>query len=280
MTPVANAKKIDEKYLGPNATCTLLKSAAGKDAYDVAIGLDLSCAVGAMPRFDCPSRCDERERHGRAYHDHENAAMKLPPSAANPAPGIRRPVAAGFSSNRPKPQPAYGIDPRASSEHGRNHGAGQAPWLYFSVERDLRGHRRLLRLRPAGCNPQAQREKRLVARHGRTARRRRGIRFFHYHAPAYMEGLRTRRRLSRSHGRLQGLQTPLSGGPSQVARPMPGLRKQKFTHRAAQLQFDDEDARGADGRYGFGSVPSPRNRSGHLRQLQEHLSDGAQEAAV
>ncbi len=47
-----------------------------------------------------------------------------------------------------------------------------------------------------------------------------------------------------------------------IARPVPGLRQQKFIYRAAQLQFDDEDARRADGRHGVGSVPAPETAQG------------------
>ncbi len=64
------------------------------------------------------------------------------------------------------------------------------------------------------------------------------------------------------------------------SEPVSGLRQQKQLHRAAQLQSDDEDADRSDGRQRVGCISAPGNRSGHLRQLQKRLPDGAQEAAV
>ena len=60
---------------------------------------------------------------------------------------------------------------------------------------------------------------------------------------------------------------------------MPGLRQQRHVHRAAQLQPDDEDEIGPMERLRHPRLPAARDRSRHLRQLQEHLSNRAQEAA-
>jgi len=78
--------------------------------------------------------------------------------------------------------------------------------LYFSVERDLRRSERLLGLRSARSDPQAQRQERMVARYRRAARRRGRVRLVHHHAPVRVEGFRPRGRVSRRHGGLQGLQ--------------------------------------------------------------------------
>ena len=102
----------------------------------------------------------------------------------------------------------------AARHDGRNHRARQAPRLHLSIERDLRRHRRLLRLRSARRDPQAQRQGRVVARDGRTARRRRGVRFVDHHAPADVGRVGPRRGVSRQARRLPQLQAPLSRRPS------------------------------------------------------------------
>ncbi len=98
--------------------------------------------------------------------------------------------------------------------------------------------------------------------------------------PRRVEGFRARRRFSRQARRLQGLQAPLSLRPSQGQAPVSGLREQRQLTEPRNFNLDDEDAGRADGRYGVARVPAPRDRSGHLRQLQKRLSDRAQTAAV
>ena len=89
---------------------------------------------------------------------------------------------------------------------------------------------------PLGRDPQAQRQGCVVARDGRAARRRRGVRLLDHHAPADVGGVGSRRRLSRQARRLPQLQAPLPRRSSAVARKMPRLRDDRHADRAAQLQ--------------------------------------------
>ena len=60
----------------------------------------------------------------------------------------------------------------------------------------------------------------------------------------------------------------------------PGLRDERIVHRASSLQPDAEDVRRPAGRYVGDGVLAAGDGSGHLREFQKHLSDGATEAAV
>ncbi len=104
------------------------------------------------------------------------------------------------------------------------------------------------------------------------------FRLVDHHASAHVEGVGPHRRVSRSHGRLQSLQTPVSRRPSQIAGTVSRLRQQKFVHRAAQFQLDDA-ARivGPMEDTASDSLSASGNGSGHLRQFQKHLPDGAQD---
>ena len=119
-----------------------------------------------------------------------------------------------------------------------------------------------------------------MARYGRAARRRRRLRLLDHHASAHVAGLGARRPVPRRAGRLQSLQASLSPRSFEGYLEVSGLRQQRLVYRTAQLQPDDEDAGRADGRHGVDGVPAAGDRSGHLRQLQERLSDRAQAAAV
>ena len=59
---------------------------------------------------------------------------------------------------------------------------------------------------------------------------------------------------------------------------MPGLRRRP--HRAAPLQPHVRDPRGPGPGRGLDRLPPPRDRPGHLPQLQERAADQPQEAAV
>ena len=75
---------------------------------------------------------------------------------------------------------------------------------------------------------------------------------------------------------LREAQAPRAASPTRAA--LPRLRRRPL--RAAQVQPDVRDPHGAGAGRGLGDLPAPRDRPGHLRELQERAPVRAQEAAV
>ncbi len=108
-------------------------------------------------------------------------------------------------------------------------------------------------------------------------------------APARVGGLRPPRRLHRPARRLPHLRAALPRRPPRrrARRPLPaqavqapGRGPRLRPHRGARLQphVRDDDRPGQGGR--LDRLPAPRDRAGHLHQLQERPAVLAQEAAV
>ncbi len=140
--------------------------------------------------------------------------------------------------------------PRPTRNDGRDHGARQAPRLHLSVERDLRRDQRLLGLRSARRRAQAQRQERVVARYGRTARRRRRVRFVDHHASA--DVWKASGHVEAFHDEMVDCKVckhRFRADHLNDRSTVPGLREQRLVYRAAQLQPDDADGDRPDGRH-------------------------------
>ena len=86
--------------------------------------------------------------------------------------------------------------------------------------------------------------------------------------------------LHRPAGRLPGV--PRAVPPRQARRPrgVPQLRRQAQLHRGPAVQPDVQDLRRPGRGGGRRGLPAPRDRAGHVPQLQERARDVAQAAAV
>ena len=178
-------------------------------------------------------------------------------------------------------------DGRDARHHGQDRRAVQAAGLHLPLLGDLRRPRLDVRLRPLRRPAEDQRQERVVARDAPGARRHRRPGLGDPPAPARLGGQRPPRRLHRPDGRLPRLRPALPRRPPRPGSPCPrkpskhpgeatGLRP----HRGARLQpHVRDDDRPGEG-LGRDGLPAPRDRAGHLRELQERPAVRAQEAAV
>ena len=104
--------------------------------------------------------------------------------------------------------------------------------------------------------------------------------------PEGLGGLGPRRRVLRPDGRLPRLQAPLPRRRSRErdlpaeAEQAPGPGPELRSHRGARLQPHVRDDDRAGQGVGHERLPPPRDRAGHLHQLQERAADRAPQAAV
>ena len=151
------------------------------------------------------------------------------------------------------------------------------PRVHFPLGRDLRRLPLHLRLRPARGQHAPQREERLVAFDGPTARRRRRPRCGHSVAPGGLGSLGAPGHLHRPPRRLSQLPRAVARG--QDRRCVPQLRIDR-PDRSACLQPDVQDPRRPGrGRRARG-VPAARDGPGHVRQFRQRAQHHAEEAAL
>ncbi len=170
-----------------------------------------------------------------------------------------------------------GAPGRQRRPDGEGGAAVPHPRLHLPVGRDLRRLPLHLRLRPARGQHAAQRQERLVARHGPAARRRGRPRCRHPRPPGRVGGLGPPGHLHRPPGRLQELPRALAG--RQDRRRLPQLRLAR-PHRGPGLQPDVQDPRRPGGGRGPRRLPAPRDGPGHVHQLRQRARHDAQEAAL
>ena len=157
----------------------------------------------------------------------------------------------------------------------------------FPSSRDLRRHRLDLRLRPLRRPAQDERQGRVVARDAPERDDIVALDSRDPPAPARVGGLGPPRRLHRPAGRLPHLQAalprrpPRRAGRARASRPScPGEGRDCDLTEARDFNLMFETTVGPVKESGVGRLPAPRDRAGHLRQLQERPAVHAQEAAV
>ena len=177
----------------------------------------------------CPRRRDRRRHRQRpsrgtragagivagvltGAHDRAHARDR----AAHPHPRLDCRPTSGFTPLRPRGLPGI-LAPHARNGSRPGRQPVQAAGLRVPVGRDLRRIPLHLRLRPARRAHAAQREGRLGAGDGPTARRHRADRRRDPVAARDLGGERPPPELHRSARRLHGLQPPLPGGPARPA---------------------------------------------------------------
>ncbi len=122
-----------------------------------------------------------------------------------------------------------------------------------------------------------------MAAHGPPAGRRRRPRRGDHHEPSRVGGVRARRGLQRSDGRLPQLQAALPHRRPQgrsIRDRLPQLRPARHPDRATPVQPDVRHARGAGGGVRIGRLPAPGDGPGDVRAVRERRDQHAQEAAV
>ena len=209
------------------------------------------------------------------------------PRGARSTAGPCSPCGAGCWPTRSAPEsaPVSCTDDRdrrgARGCHRRPDGEGGAalppPRLHLPLGRDLRRLPLHLRLRPARGQHAAQRQERLVARHGAGARRRGRPRRRHPRPARHLGRLGPPGHLHRPPGRLQELPRALAGG--QDRRRLPQLRLQG-PDRGPGLQPHVQDPRRPGRGRGPRGLPAPRDGPGHVHQLRQRARHDAQEAAL
>ena len=140
-----------------------------------------------------------------------------------------------------------------------------------------------LRLRPLRRAAEEQRQGRVVAGGRAGARRHGGARRRDPDAPAHVGGVGPRRELHRPARAVHGqVQEALARGPPRARRQrraaLPRVRRR--AGRRAPVQPDVRDLHGPRARGRGADLPAPRDRAGHLRQLQERAPVRAPQAAV
>ena len=175
---------------------------------------------------------------------------------------------------------------RRRRHDGSNRRPLQAQGLRLPLLGDLRRRRIDLRLRPLRRPAEEQRQGPVVEGDAPGSRRHRRPGQRDHPAPAGLGGQRPPRRLHRPARRLPRLQAPLPRGPSRraavPAQAVQAPRRGRAVRpdRGARVQPDvQDDDRARRGRR-VGRLPAPRDRAGHLHQLQERPAVQPQEAAV
>ena len=177
---------------------------------------------------------------------------------------------------------------RRRRDHGQDRRAVQAARLHLPRLGDLRRARLHLRLRPLRRPAQAQRQGRVVAGDARRARRHRRARLGDHPAPA-----RRGRPAATSPASPTRWSTAAPAGSASAPTTSTRARRARSKpskHPGEAPDCDLTEARefnlmfettvGPVKEAGVDRLPAPRDRAGHLPQLQERPAVRAQEAAV
>ena len=122
-----------------------------------------------------------------------------------------------------------------------------------------------------------------MAAHGPAARRRRGHRRGDHHEPARVGGLRPRRRLQRSDGRLSQLQVSLPRRRSEgsaIRDRLPELRPAWDADRAAAVQPHVRHPGRSGGGQLLDRLPAAGDGAGHVRPVRQRGDQHAAQASL